>query len=577
MTAPPANPRAAAPPRGGRPRSDRHRTNISEGQQRRQPGHSKKRCGNKTHNTHTITKRNDHALPTSGPVVAPAASCLPPPPACLYAVAARSAASPAPAPAPATPAALLRPAVPFRTRTSAASPAPPPIRASSSPTAFAGRGNRRRRFSLLLLQRTTWAAVVLKLLASWTCCKPAEVAVCSSVANPATFCADMGSSSLVDNACDTQCAGATCVQSTDAATCCKRDTRQFCILESPTSCHGKWHGMVQKIGAENPFDGVDGGLNAAPAAMDADGDGDSDMYIGNYDGRIHYYENTGNETHPKFTQRTGAGNNPLHGVVVEKRAKPRPVDADGDGDLDMYIEFRAGDRDQLLYYENTGSAIHPNYTRRTDAGDNRVRPAYIGIAWGEIRRPGYDEGLNPFNGVRFTVQYPTPRVVDVDGDGDMDMYVGLVNGEIWFYENTGSTTNPAFTRRMGAGNNPFNGVDVGSQAVPASVDIDGDGDLDMFVGTGDGEIWYFENTRTSSLAYTQRNGAGNDPLHIHLVTGNPGQMNRASPVAVDADGDGDQDLYVGKWGGGVQSISTRTRGAPTTLCTRGSGESATIR
>jgi hypothetical protein len=84
-------------------------------------------------------------------------------------------------------------------------------------------------------------------------------------------------------------------------------------------------------------------------------------------------------------------------------------------------------------------------------------------------------------------------MIDQDNDGDVDMWVGAQDGKLYYFENTGSNTNPAFTARTGA-DNPMNGVDVGKGAKPTMIDQDNDGDVDMWVGALDGKLYYFTAT-----------------------------------------------------------------------------------
>ena len=70
-------------------------------------------------------------------------------------------------------------------------------------------------------------------------------------------------------------------------------------------------------------------------------------------------------------------------------------------------------------------------------------------------------------------------------------------------------TSPAFIERSDS-LNPLNGVDVGWYSTPSFADLDGDGDLDAFIGEGDGTIKYFQNTGSAtSPAFTQLNGSFN--------------------------------------------------------------------
>ena len=138
--------------------------------------------------------------------------------------------------------------------------------------------------------------------------------------------------------------------------------------------------------------------------------------------------------------------NPFHGAEVGNDAKLTFVDVDSDGDMDAFIGSDDGD---IFYFKNTGSATNPNFVKQT----------------------GTD---NPFNGVDVG-ENAAPTFVDVDNDGDMDAFVGNEGGNISYFENTGSTTNPTFVEQAGA-DNPFNGVKVEGHAAPTFVDIDSDDD-----------------------------------------------------------------------------------------------------
>ena len=103
------------------------------------------------------------------------------------------------------------------------------------------------------------------------------------------------------------------------------------------------------------------GNYSKPTLADIDGDGDLDAVVGEWDGTLLYYQNTGTATNPSYTQQPGTAN-PFNGINVENSSAPTLADIDGDGDLDAVVGAFNG---SLNYYKNTGTATNPIYTEQT--------------------------------------------------------------------------------------------------------------------------------------------------------------------------------------------------------------------
>lgn len=154
--------------------------------------------------------------------------------------------------------------------------------------------------------------------------------------------------------------------------------------------------------------------------------------------------------------------------------------------------------------------------------------------------------FNPF-GLSNAGPYSIPRFVDIDGDGDLDAFVGVALGDEFFLANTGSATSPAFASPVA---DPFGLASIGGFAAPAFADIDGDGDFDLFVGKGLGGIEFFANTGTAvSPAF-----ASPSPNPFGLS----GTFRYTVPAFVDIDGDGDLDALVSESGGTTSFFRNRS-------------------
>lgn len=260
----------------------------------------------------------------------------------------------------------------------------------------------------------------------------------------------------------------------------------------------------------NPFGLEDVGFYANPIFADIDGDGDLDTFVGEYDGGMVFFRNNGTRNMPEFGFPIS---NPFGLGIVREYAHPSLVDIDGDGDLDLFIGrggyYHAGEK---FFFENTGTSAIPEFAAPI---------------------------INPF-GLDYDGYRASPTFVDIDDDGDQDAFVGEANGNTLFFRNTGTANNPAFAA---ASTNPFGLIDVGYNANPAFVDIDGDGDQDAFVGKEDGSTLFFRNT-----------GTVNNPVFSAAGTNPFGLIDiglESSPSFADIDNDGDQDAFVGERGGNI--------------------------
>ena len=183
--------------------------------------------------------------------------------------------------------------------------------------------------------------------------------------------------------------------------------------------------------------------------------------MGEKDGNIFYFENTGTITAPAFTLSTSS--TPFGLTDVGSNPAPTFVDIDGDGDLDAFVGEQDGN---INYFENasTNSSI-PAFTLSTDT-------APFGLT-----KEGY---------------YSAPTFVDIDRDGDLDAFVGERYGDIYYFENTSTDSSiPAFTLR--SSNGAFGLPDVGNFSTPTFVDIDDDNFFEAIIGNRDGRLTYFES------------------------------------------------------------------------------------
>jgi hypothetical protein len=229
----------------------------------------------------------------------------------------------------------------------------------------------------------------------------------------------------------------------------------------------------------------------------------------------------------------------------------RYMDYDADGVLDLVV--------------GVGSWTDYGWDNAFDRQGRWTRgPLHGYVYWfrntGSTDRPQYAEHQQLMAAGRPVDVYgmPSPNLADFDGDGDLDLLCGEFLDGFSYFQNLGTRAQARFAGsvRLSHKGQPLT-MDL-QMITPTAVDWDGDGDMDLIVGDEDGRVALVEHTGRIENGVPQFL----PPQYFQQEARDLKFGALVTPVSVDWDGDGDEDLVCGNTAGHLGFFENLDGGNP---------------
>ena len=265
---------------------------------------------------------------------------------------------------------------------------------------------------------------------------------------------------------------------------------------------------------------------STPVVTDLNQDGVLDLVVGNGNGTLTLYPQAAAKavtfgTGTLLTASTTAAPTTFNTIDVSSYAKPTFADIDGNGLMDMLVGENYG---TVKRYEQTAAK----------AATFIDRGVLIANPYGTISGTATNNGM-----------YARPGVADLDNDGLLDILVGAYDGKIHHYEQTaanGSTFAATTPANLQVGTTD---IAINTISKPLIMDLDGNGLLDMLVGSSSGTLAHYEQAASNSFAFVASSPAALATSGTTTIGTTQTGNYYSAPTLTDLDQDGYLDLIVG--------------------------------
>lgn len=280
---------------------------------------------------------------------------------------------------------------------------------------------------------------------------------------------------------------------------------------------------------------------AFPAFADLDNDGDQDLILGDYHGRVHYFKDTSAQNqNAAFTLEEAA----FQGIHVSNEATPALLDLNGDSLHDLVIGSGYG---ELQFHYNLGTSNNPIFNLSVQSiswqSGNTIRYQLRGNPNLNLLQLGQkvdiNTPLNPNNGV----------IQTITSINNSQNYIDCAHP----FRTDGSDDENNSTAVMDYSIKHFGGIRLSQNsynANPSPFLYEKNGDIKMVLGTRDGRVFYYDSI--------SNNLDGN----FHLADSNYLDPNNyygqyVSISGADINNDNKIDFIIGNQNGGLNLFTAQ--------------------